>query len=884
MMSGSAAPKVQRATPSSSGSPLQHSTRRRGAAKSDKAQRSHQASISSFLTKRDDAGAKKGVGASQVPTAPESREQAGGSKSAVQHHGSVPVSNARLAALGREWTPTQTQSYSERHTEPDAGALVSPQKTDDEDEERQWLERARRIRGGTDQRIHIPQTRRSSMANGVKGQPTDQHLELIRQQSSDEENELPPSQEIAAIDINRRDPVTPANKRQRRRLSDASPQTPFMHDSLSDFSMLPWEFEAQRKATDYRVSAGLKPTAASVSARKKAERDAFTLARHRANARFTGQTRLAEQHSPSAQNSARNTRPAQHDSENGAVHTTPSLRGTAVNGRLERPAKRQALSPLPLPNSEERTQNKKPVSAHAGHTPSERLERKEASGRSAREDANTPRPRGLPRSNVLHGTPQTPLLPLSAILSPRSKRKVYALETQDHMPHSEEVADLRLQLEDPTKNNHLLGEKSPRSLGQSKAANLAYLPRLPTDPAERQRILDRISDSPLTSDPDDKIAQVRVGQRNADVGQRHAVAAGTSSSPSGSEPSSDPPHRRDGPAYDETYQDPAAAKRPLAIPARRLQPRRASKSVSPKKGSILRKTPARNIEAADGEGVDGNLSALRGGHALGGVKPASPSSQETQLLSSDYDDSDEENVISAPPGRATGHDRTTADVEEATQPLPFSDSDGSASEEEMISRPIQRRSTSVRSPSHPAKSRRLTGWASVNDAWAGRMPIRRQATQSTLGQHGFDESTQMHRNKKQERPQMIGAEPRSMSATERERYAEHPLSRDIVDELSEPEEEGDSGQASKRKRGSQHRADDSGFMDVGDAADAGDAEATQPLPWPRSSQTASSHTEDETTASGDLPWSSQDASWVPGRDSLNQGSLGGRMESFWQRL
>ncbi|PWN23699.1 hypothetical protein BCV69DRAFT_279627 [Microstroma glucosiphilum] len=636
-------------------------------------------------------------------------------------------------------------------------------------------------------------------------------------------------------------PRSPAQRAAVKEPSSPFQETPWLHDSLSELSMLPWERDAALKLPQYRTSAGSKPTERDLQIKRNMEQAIAQKAQQEAIARSLGLTvgRWSNADTtrsgpasprPAARTPARGSRPEKEvvDVASGAALPPPADSENELPYR-KRPitpmmtpqlfSKRAPLLPRSIPNSSK--EQSRPALSDAGLSGDEDQERP---GHLATPSIRHPQvSAGVPRSkDVLPATP-TPELP--AIRSPRSKRKVYALETQDGAPLPTPF-DIRAAGIRRLPNKLHSGSRGPAT------------PRVhEEEAAQRQTTLDRRGSS----------TRQRSGQSDRDA--------------------STPRKLRDH-----------------LLSVNRLSPRSNSKK---------RAREARLEESSSDVEMGG------GGYAADSSSPLQ-SPGETQMLGGDYDDEADETVL---PTRAidqslrgthvppeSGSRRSSEKEDEAveeTQPLPFLDADDTSDDDEedlLVSRPppnkgtgSSRRVDAQAVPFLQRATQKPTGWATVNAAWEGlnlndtrRVQTGdREQQQPTLGHYGFDESTRAKRS---------AARPLKLSLPNAPELSfDHPLSRDVTDHLTDDEDAEDA-----------RDADDSGFVDgLRDAKEGQglssaskgargtptyrdtsilawskevvpDSQATQPLAWdeeddsgkkshksPRSDTQDTSNTEDE---------------------------------------
>ncbi|CAO1619557.1 unnamed protein product [Parajaminaea phylloscopi] len=815
------------------------------------------------------------------------------------------TTSSRLAALGRGWPASQQASFQretprshERSSNTRQAAIIRENICDDKQEEIDWLERARKLKKQGKARVTSeldggvvsqpgppsasasasastpsPSRRERSRPSRSSGETDDSDIEMLQTPARPKKRREWPSSSQA---------TTPASVQgDQAGCPAASPespsqQTPFLHQSLSEFSMLPWELEAQRKAPQYRISAGLKPTAKDLEAKQRVERAAAEEARRKAIARSFGAENVKE--APPTEVGVGSRRPAAEAGKPwpptdrtpctksvAMSEQPPSLKRAVALAPCSTPRKRLALSPRLAPNA----QSEPPKAAclplgSPDPSPHRRPLRPLHSASGARKIA-------LSRVSPSRDRPSSPCIkPLAALRSPRSGRKVYALETQANGP--DDVSRDRLQRnlgQSPQRRGkalkmHRHGLES--SSGPSRA-DLDRLPRLPSDSVQRQAILDSFGgSSPLTSEGPEEDAKGEAQERPV---------------------------------------EPQATQPPSLRPSGRIAASTPQRETSPR---VVRRSPAA-ASASKGR-AGGPMSpsqAVRGkeNHPLTSPTPS------TQLIDSDYDDDDDDDdneddtvVAVIPPSVHRRRSPDAADSESAdrvddpemTQPLAFTES------ERLPAASHGCKTTGIPladsgGPSAP----RLTAWSQVNDAWAGmkELPRRHSAKQATLGQYGFPEAD-ARVSKRKEAQSDASPEPRAAPAPG---WADHPLSRDLRDELSEgddsdheAEREIELPQRSPMKSQGPKRSLDR-RLSLRSQEAAADSQATQPLAW-TPSQTASSHTEDETQpwrtnardgpprlgrhGSSDVIPSSSPDSWLPTPSPV--ASRRAEMENFWNRL
>lgn len=599
-------------------------------------------------------------------------------------------------------------------------------------------------------------------------------------------------------------------------------ETPWLHDSLSELSMLPWEKDAALKLPQYRTSTGLKPTERDLQVKRDMEQAIAQKAQREAIARSLGQTAGKGTNAGTSRSgaapvkstvrtSARGWRTEQEAADAGAgASSPPRNENESALPHRKRPvtpmvtpqpaSRRTPLSPRKIPNgSKKQPQSGLPEGERSGDGFQEKL------GAVVTPSIRHPRTStaALCPNDALPVTP-TPELP--AIRSPRSKRKVYALETQDGAPLP-----------------------SPFDI---RAAGIRRLPnRTP-------------SGSFAAATP--KVGEEAGGRSNLINGREDKAKQRS--------------FRHD---RDEAAATPRKLRDHL-VSTNRLSPRSSSKKRA-------RETRLRSSSS--------DVEVGGGGYAADSSSPLR-SPGETQLLESDYDDEADETIL---PTGATGQSQQRMhvgqsarrescekedEVMEETQPLPFPDagdtSDDDEEEDLLVSRPPPNKSIrQMRRDGLQAQSSRHrtvhkpTGWASVNAAWEGlnlndtakaQTVGERQQHQPTLGRYGFDESTCAKRSAA--RP----LKPSLPSAPEGSFY--HPLSRDVTDHLTDDED-----------LGAAKDADDSGFVDnVRDKEEVrglrGASKAARGTPTPRATSILawSKEVVPDSQATQPLAWDDKDDS------------------------
>lgn len=250
-----------------------------------------------------------------------------------------------------------------------------------------------------------------------------------------------------------------------------------MHESLSGMSLLPWEMDAALKAADYRISAGLQPTRKDIEAREKLQRDAAQKAHREALIRSHGTAVKA----PAEMGPRREPgRKAPYTTEeikrvanaDGAPKRSPpnepapsSRHALASESTMDEPRPvRQALASKPGQNDQgvaevpSRRPNVtfKPIFQSPPVSPSRRAQEQADENRPApavedhplTQDEHAISKDRTPYALRQHGTVftnscrngrsspdmNTPTSGNATLLSPRTNRKIYALETQGTSP------------------------------------------------------------------------------------------------------------------------------------------------------------------------------------------------------------------------------------------------------------------------------------------------------------------------------------------------------------------------------------------------------------------------------------------------------------------
>ncbi|PWN30376.1 hypothetical protein BDZ90DRAFT_229396 [Jaminaea rosea] len=866
------------------------------AATSSSSSSSRQPQISNYFTKSQQAS-KQHQHQNTPPPAPESVPAPAASTASSSKAPPVPARKLHLAALGRgfastqspltslfKWVPEDEHGDHEDFSTPAVGARHLSE--DEDEEERRWLERAQKLRTkskGSDvsEPLAAPVDRESSRSGARRA--TSKSPLPMRIPEEDRTEKRQRSRVASPVEQRRRRPATPVNavtpshkspkaaaSRTRtpnsaQRLAAAhaaagavSPQspfqeTPYMHQSLSEFSLMQWEIDARRKAPQYRVSAGLQPTAGDLDAQRQVEREAFDKARREGIARSIGAPTAI------AQTTIKHVRPPQRPVSAGGDVRVPVKRPASPRPSNSSPNKRLPLSPRRQPTATGNMHRSDPVANPAAIHADEDSDEESL----LRPGPSPPRPTRFSSSQGRAAPPParsaaTPVASVPAIRSPRSHRRIYALETQDGEPLPSPFHARRL---------FATGGADPRPAAKPSAVELS-----------RQRE----ASSSLSSAPSSPTAVAEA----AEAAKTHYTTSSPSLSPQS--PISTP-HHRGALLPDETYREPDPPSEIPETPAR-SQPPRTAKSTA-KRGPLGQALGARlgTIQSTQKCVV---AAANRSASNTDSSSSLSSPPAETQPLEGEYDDSDDEVILETKQRQPTREKPDEVD-RDATQPLAFS-----PSPEPMPADPKRSSKTSTSaSQARPAISR----WSAVNDAWADweqpREKPSRTSHQPTLGRFGFDETTRWpsttpHEEQRSSKSATPAA--RGLTAAQRAHFAEHPLPRDQTDILSD-EEDADIEEAVLRRDqngNSKERdaADDSGFVDAANSPvvparsqrvlrvvpsptrsfnanaaaaaaaaqvtradgndDDGDGGETQPLAWPSSQ---SSHTEDESPPPLPLP-------------------------------
>lgn len=560
----------------------------------------------------------------------------------------------------------------------------------------------------------------------------------------------------------------------RQLVLQSTPETPWLHEELS---ALPWQEDAALKAAQYRISAGLQPTAKDIEARNAVMRARAQLAHRQAILRSAGirpeDVEAFELAEGSRSSSRAKDRPA-----------TPAKRtATPMRDEEQIASKRQALAPRSAPNSPKPA--KKP-------RPSELADSVGSQRHSQTKSEDEAEPSDIIRQSQSRTPASSHFPPLEVIRSPRTGRKIYALETQ--------------------------GDTS-----------------LPSPSDFRAQLL-RAGQRP-------GIRPIRTRPRTSGGHQEHAAM----------EPASPPRRQSTG------------------------RPNLGDSLFSAKK---LQRSPRKNKEAAQVPMSASSPLSDRdrtGYRADSSSPPAAPDSDGTPPMAGAFDDEVDDTVVAIKPARDSRqvsspvHDEDTQPLafdeadREATQVLPFDD--GSETEEEEIilcprgrnAQPLRQERTRILPSSQRRTSQSTPVFKNVAAAWDCDVngPARResQATrfgssqkndppQTTLGRFGFDETRNTPRGSPSDRPSAAKARDIAIPA----HFKDHPLSRDVRDELSDDEDD-DSGFVDATKRpvntavkGRQIQRSPISLR-ASRSSDDHSSQGTQPLDRIDSSQ--SSHTEDE---------------------------------------
>lgn len=810
---------------------------------------------------------------------------------------------ARLAILGKDWsTPrpagqaSPSSCFSSHYLHVNRfnrgqNRSLSPR---EKKEEREWLERAQALstKSKVDTNSHQIEIHcQASLA--VTGLCTPSRSKSQKTNSSDdtEDSDFEMFETPKRISENfdwstSSRATTPLSEKAGRRSQDCkspqppSQQTPFLHQSLSEFSMMPWELEAQRKAPEYRISAGLKPTAQDIQARQQVERRSAEQVRRDAIARSFGNP--AKKGSPLAGTHAAGVPVQELPPRNrttttriAAIISDVSLR-KRTTARGFSPRRGVPLTPRTVPNTI--TPAKSACGLRLGNISGGPYDENDAQCRNLRElellpwrvhDADSPQTAQASMSGYY------PKAALVALRSQRSGHKVCALEIQMNEALSQSARK--------SKSRFAADERSPSSPSASycTAAHVPTLSpsqqngeqgsrlRLPSDPAKRPAVLNSFGgSSPLTSESGKEQDRGGPGVVAASTPLSHLSPYETSSQSSSTSCSSNFAANQ----RDETYQDPS---RPAFLTA------------APINGSLQ---PPRSVKKAQAAGsgsrtCDDLIGPLNDQNdAASHVRSfgRSSSTPETQPLDSDYDGDVNDTILET----QVRHASSAADDSNKTQPLASPSND-----------PLQPREAcadvadaTLLLTERTAKSQ-LTARTEINEAWDGIRDVRLRGSerQSRLVSYGFSEARLVRTLPiSHGAATTVAVEP---TRTGRQSWTDHPLSRDLQEDLSESESE-----FVREAAGSRRLSSDSRFVDAARALL--DSQATQPLLW-SPSQTDSSHTEDEehgrdprrphlgfssTTADCSM-MSSSSESWLPEPSPRTSRSTAGQeMESFWRRL
>lgn len=400
--------------------------------------------------------------------------------------------NARLAALGRGSQRASGRATSSRASQQSSLSCFDTPRlmVNDEEEERRWLERAQKLSAksktpGSDAENRVLQSyakrplavsspdfdvptpslkRRKSHPKQTVHTPMDtdesdfEMLQTPRRLKGSADSsataEMSRSQGKCSADGTRTAPGT-------EQASQMSPsrQIPYMHQSLSEFSMLPWETDAMRKAPQYRISAGLKPTPQDIKAKREAERAAAETARKRAIARSIGRSAMEPQ--GTSEGSKRRI---------ASVMDCPNKSHPSPNTT---PKKRRALAERQVPNHQGKVYS--PQHCRAGEESADRT------SPTAINSCNND-PLSL-HSNTRSAPSKMFPSPLIAIRSPRTNRKVYALETQandavwpptSHPSNQRDIVTMAKPIVSP--HSFLPADKSVEQPGIPQALSGTYTP------------------------------------------------------------------------------------------------------------------------------------------------------------------------------------------------------------------------------------------------------------------------------------------------------------------------------------------------------------------------------------------------------------------------
>ncbi|CAO1630539.1 unnamed protein product [Sympodiomycopsis kandeliae] len=256
-----------------------------------------------------------------------------------------------------------------------------------------------------------------------------------------------------------------------------SEETPWMHESLSGLSLLPWEMDAALKAADYRISAGLEPTKKDLEAKEKLQLELAKRAHQQALQRTYGGG--DKEHQQPRIEPGRKPRPVPAANNSAAVINKPAVSGPQPSkhddvSRMEQPHKaneqaadkegriqppRQYIDHSDIPIEKETTREVLTPRVPPNQLP-EHQHQASSRKKSEKRDHNTFKPlfvtppaspsRKANRENLtpdqpserrvyalrdgpkMTGTEDANLTPMqkSVMHSPRTKRKIYALETQ----------------------------------------------------------------------------------------------------------------------------------------------------------------------------------------------------------------------------------------------------------------------------------------------------------------------------------------------------------------------------------------------------------------------------------------------------------------------